>query len=137
MRALKRWSVLIYAVFLFFGMLSLDDSRLAGNAAFAAMTVTMWVFIGLYLTFANWHHNREGRALIGFMFSVALVCTQSSVNLWITDYWGRLEIRALLLFGTAITMAWLTWVLAMSLESKSRKQNSEETASSDPPREDS
>lgn len=81
------------------------DYVLAGNLFFVLLMVKAWVFVGLYGFRSNWRATAAGRAVMGLVACIALICTQAVVTITLgSDFSGRSAMRLILLGSVGLTM---------------------------------
>lgn len=82
--------------------------RIGANVAIVVIASLSWVLVALYGLRSRWQATRGGRAVLYLAFALAAFTTQVAVSVWIgSAYWGRNEIRFVLYFGLAVTIAHL------------------------------
>ncbi|MGW5519290.1 putative phage holin [Nocardia africana] len=81
------------------------DYILAGDVFFFLLAVKAWIFVGLYGFRSNWRATAAGRAVMGLVACIALICTQATLTIIFgLGFPGRAAVRLILIGSVGITL---------------------------------
>ena len=77
---------------------------LAGDVFFFLLGAKAWIFVALYGFRSNWRATAAGRAVMGLVACIALICTQATLTIVFGEFPGRPAVRLILIGSVGITL---------------------------------